>query len=287
MKILAATDFSKRGDVAVERAIKIAKNIGGGSLTVLHAINSRGFFGAVLGEKLADQGEKIKAKLEANLAEIAAKSEAKGVKIKAKTAIGDPHEVIAETADQIGADLIVIGDHGGFAPSKLLGGTTAQNAIDGAKSPVLIAKSPDAENYAQILIATDFSEPSWNIARAVLRLFPAAQISLVSLYLAPAEFESLYYDVNAERVTESLETMRAETTQKLEDFRSQLNFPPATRLLSRASAYPAETLAEIASEYDLIALGTRGTHTSLSIFLGSTAEFLIRERERDILVLRS
>jgi nucleotide-binding universal stress UspA family protein len=50
------------------------------------------------------------------------------------------HEGIVDTADAIGADLIVMGSHGRSGIEKLLLGSVTQRVLQDAKVPVLVVK---------------------------------------------------------------------------------------------------------------------------------------------------
>jgi nucleotide-binding universal stress UspA family protein len=54
---------------------------------------------------------------------------------------GDPASEILRTADEFGADLIVMGTHGRSGLGRLLMGSVAEAVLREAPSPVLIARS--------------------------------------------------------------------------------------------------------------------------------------------------
>jgi len=62
-----------------------------------------------------------------------------GVTVDAVTRVGRPHEQIVAAAQQLGADLIVIGRHGGDSLSRAWLGGVAQKVIGLAEEPVLVA----------------------------------------------------------------------------------------------------------------------------------------------------
>lgn len=62
-----------------------------------------------------------------------------GVAVDAVTRVGRPHEQIVAAAQQLGADLIVIGRHGGDSLKRAWLGGVAQKVIGLAEVPVLVA----------------------------------------------------------------------------------------------------------------------------------------------------
>ena len=59
------------------------------------------------------------------------------------TVEGDPADEILRFADEIGADLIVMGSHGRTGVLRVLMGSVSRKALDRAKCPVLIVHIPD------------------------------------------------------------------------------------------------------------------------------------------------
>jgi universal stress protein A len=56
---------------------------------------------------------------------------------------GDPADEILRLADEIGADLIVMGSHGRTGVLRVLMGSVSRKVLDRAKCPVLIVRIPD------------------------------------------------------------------------------------------------------------------------------------------------
>ncbi|CAA6654391.1 unnamed protein product [Spirodela intermedia] len=64
------------------------------------------------------------------------------IKVEKRIATGDARDVICDTVDRVGADLLVMGSHGyGFVKRALLG-SVSDYCIHHAKCPVLIVKRP-------------------------------------------------------------------------------------------------------------------------------------------------
>src|SRR5262249_31325737 len=55
---------------------------------------------------------------------------------------GDPADEILRFADEIGADLIVMGSHGRTGVMRVLMGSVSRKVLDRAKCPVLIVRIP-------------------------------------------------------------------------------------------------------------------------------------------------
>lgn len=69
-----------------------------------------------------------------------------GFDIDTRVLTGDPREALVDTANEIGADLIVIGSHGRAGLAKLLMGSVASHIVTHAHCSVLVVKVPPKED---------------------------------------------------------------------------------------------------------------------------------------------
>ncbi|GBE18806.1 universal stress protein G [archaeon BMS3Abin16] len=84
--------------------------------------------------------ETLKSDDEAALKNIAAGLSQKGLDVKTWVAVGSPVQEILAYADEVGAELIVVGAHNkGFASSIILG-SVSKDVIKHSKLPVLVLK---------------------------------------------------------------------------------------------------------------------------------------------------
>lgn len=123
-KILVATDGSKYSDAAALEAISIAKRCGSELIALSVAARDT---------NLAAAKESVE-----RVRQIAEKE---GIKVESLTLSGTPYEVIVSTAEQKGADLIVVGSHGRTGVKRLLMGSVTERVIGHSKSAVLVVKA--------------------------------------------------------------------------------------------------------------------------------------------------
>ncbi len=149
--ILAPTDFSEGSRQALEYAVGLATQFGA-RLWVLH-------IGALVDDetpthhsarrdiyhKAREQKQRIG---RARMDELIADLQAAHPELPLDTLVrdGTPYEVICNTADELGADMIVMGTSGLTGLSHFLIGSTAERVVRGARVPVLTvrAKNDDA-----------------------------------------------------------------------------------------------------------------------------------------------
>src|ERR1017187_787414 len=133
--ILFATDFSPASHVAFEVAAALARDYKAGMIAV-HVIEpvSMGFseYTAYVGPD-EDMGLAL-----ANLQAIKAPSPR--VTIEHRLLEGDPSTVIAETAAETGADLVVMGTHGRTGLTRFVMGSVAEEVLRRAPCPVLTVR---------------------------------------------------------------------------------------------------------------------------------------------------
>jgi nucleotide-binding universal stress UspA family protein len=116
--IVVGTDGSGTAGVAVQRAIELSK-LTGATLHIVHAYQQLSIGEAALAASagapsvdIVSVNEGIDAASGAICDDSVAAAEQAGVKAEAHKRPGDPAEAILDVAEQVGADLIVVGNRG-------------------------------------------------------------------------------------------------------------------------------------------------------------------------------
>jgi len=140
-KILVPIDFSDHASAALDLAIDLASTAGA-TLHLLHCYpidpGAISPYGLVLPEGF-DRDVREAASRE--LARWADKADAAKVPVEQHLSSMFPAEVIVQTADEIGADLIVMGTRGLSGLKHVLLGSIAERVLRLAHCPVLTVKS--------------------------------------------------------------------------------------------------------------------------------------------------
>jgi nucleotide-binding universal stress UspA family protein len=143
-KILVPVDFSSHSAHALEIAIELAKTFQG-KLHLLHCysinVGAISPYGLVIPESF---DRDIRDAAQRQLAQW--QERATSQKVEAETEVSPvfPSEAIANTAERIGADLIVMGTRGLSGVKHVLLGSVAERTVRIAPCPVLTLKSADA-----------------------------------------------------------------------------------------------------------------------------------------------
>jgi nucleotide-binding universal stress UspA family protein len=141
-RILVPTDFTETSDRAIDYALSLAERLGS-SVTIMHAyeIPIIGFPDGAL-VATADIATQIASASRAGLDSAVARRKGAKVQIDGILRDGVAWEEINKVADEIGADLIVIGTHGRRGIARALLGSVAENVIRTSHHPVLTIHGP-------------------------------------------------------------------------------------------------------------------------------------------------
>jgi nucleotide-binding universal stress UspA family protein len=136
--VLLATDGSTPATRALDHAVSLAAATGA-TLAVVSVVDAAdlGLFTDAdvdldrLDSVLHDAAE-------AAVADAVARAEATGVDVTPAVRVGVPHQEIRTYADEVGADVVVVGTHGRTGISRALLGSVAARVVRTASIPVLV-----------------------------------------------------------------------------------------------------------------------------------------------------
>jgi nucleotide-binding universal stress UspA family protein len=142
--IVVGTDGSDTAGTAVERAIALAKAVGG-SIELVSA------FEPIPAGRLREQAREVpregqwtlnaRADVDATLDDAAAAVEAAGVPVRTYAREGDPADAILDVAEEQGADLIVVGNKGMTGAKRFLLGSVPNKVSHHAPCSVMIIRT--------------------------------------------------------------------------------------------------------------------------------------------------
>jgi universal stress protein A len=143
-KILVPVDFSDPSQIALDEAIEFARKFRA-EIHLLHCYQIHpeaviAPYGIVVPETLEHDVRMAALK---RLSEWRDKAIAAGCKAFEHISAHFPSEAITETADRLGADLIVMGTRGLSGLKHVLLGSVAERTLRTAKCPVLVVKNGD------------------------------------------------------------------------------------------------------------------------------------------------
>ncbi|MFO0679318.1 MAG: universal stress protein [Polyangiaceae bacterium] len=141
--ILVPTDFSSAASVAADYAVNLAKELGA-KVALLHVyeVPVLGFPEAPL-VATPDMVANIVKTTQGALDVLAKRYEDRGVTVTTFLKNGDAREIIHAVAEEVGADLLVMGTHGRRGISRALLGSVTEEVIRTSSRPVLTLRVPD------------------------------------------------------------------------------------------------------------------------------------------------
>jgi len=269
-KILWATDFSDESREALNYVSDFARTFDAKILAV-HVVPD---FSPVLyntapvmkGE-LVSRVDVIKKNMKDRLEDLGRKAEIDfDVLIKEGTAA----KRIIETAEEEGADMIVMGRRGRSAIEKLFIGSVANQVLRNSPVPLLLTKKrPGRNGFRKLLVPTDFSEfeeierdYAWKLAKA----FDADLTLLHVLELHDHEFSPRELE---DMMAAVLKRLRQRKSREKEDIKVSEDVARAVDAATGIVDY-VDT-----NRIDLIVISTCGPGKIERFFLGSTTEKVI------------
>lgn len=151
-RILVPTDFSEPSMAALDYAADLGRTLGS-QLTVLFVVEPvylatpTDMYAAIPSVDVLLVEQQRSAREQLN--KLAARLQKKGIKCNAVLATGSVYQSIANTAQQMKADLVVVGTHGRTGLSHVLLGSVAERVVQTAPCPVLTVRSPKSSGRAK------------------------------------------------------------------------------------------------------------------------------------------
>jgi nucleotide-binding universal stress UspA family protein len=298
-KIIVAIDFSRHSEAAVNQGLKVARTCGA-ELVLLHVglmPEQISFDDSVAPTAASEYQRLAKAQLDVNREKLDAihhRISGLGVTVSKLYRDGHPDEAICKAAEELGADLIVVGTHGRSGFRRLALGSVAQRVVRNAPVHVLVAR-PDPEprqRFQHIFVATDFS--SYGNAATDLAFEIAedgATVELFSSWQMPAEAMGFHPPVAAEGALLGpiLESMQASAKKRLEEQAKTHVKKGVTAKVRTAEGNPARSILRAleVGDYDLVVTGSHGRRGFRRWLLGSVSERVVQLAPCSVLVVRA
>lgn len=284
-KILVASDSSEDAALAAGAAIRLS-GMSGSELHLVHV------------------GHASSAPLPANAAVVEGEELAAAVKQEARRVLdreverirqerqevseaylrmGKADEEIIATAEEIGADLIVVGSRGHSGIKRFVLGSVSESVVRHAPCPVLVVREEGLDTFPDnILLATDGSADSGHAAEIAAQFSGKFDSELHVVHVGhevpTPHFESW---VQSQLEEEAQKTLAGEK-QRIEEAggtvaQAHLKLGPS-----------AEEIVNLAEELGVgaVVMGSRGLDTTKRMVVGSVSESVVRHAHCSVLVVR-
>jgi len=292
---LAATDLSAPARHAAQRAAMLARQ-SGGKLALVHVLEKNALL--ELRHLFAPHAEALEQRMHAQagqaLADLAAElgraqpGAAEPLRVDYHLHEGTVLSSIAEQAQALGCNLVVVGAHGaGFMHHWLLG-ATAERLLRKTLLPVLVVRQAPQLSYRRVLVAVDYSR--WSLRAIALARAIAPQAPLVLLHACEIPFEGKmrFAGIEEETIQQHRLNIRREALARLDELAHDAGLATAQWQPLVAFANAPDLILEQEEELgaDLIVLGKHGSGMTEELLLGSVTKHVLGQARSDVLVVR-
>ncbi len=293
-KILLGTDFSEEAHVALDHALNIGRRVDA-EVVLVHACTvpdtgeGRGIEG-----RMAEHLREILAENRTKLEELRERHAGQGARVSHMVKSGFADNGVVAAADEIDADLIVVGTHGRTGFKRFLLGSVAERVVRTSGRSVLVVRNTGsgAGGYKRILVPTDFSVTAERAIETALDVVaPEGTIVLFNAWQLPGPAVGAW----GPAVTDGpiLKPLRDELGQVSEQNLAKLRdrYSPRHANIEIANIEDAPThgvqahMSKAETPYDLVVIGSHGRRGVSRWMLGSVAENVVRYAPCSVLVV--
>jgi universal stress protein E len=280
-KIIVATDLSSRSECAVQRGVLLARQFQA-ELILLNVVD----------DDLP--AEVIEQELGQNFAVLDRHAEGLAGQLPSgrpdvKVEPGDAFLKVTEMAETLEADLIVLGAHRKQILKDVVTGTTLERVIRTGHHPVLMVNQPASADYRSVLMPVDLSDASAHAIWAARSLGLLHDVRLMTLhaFLPLARDMMNYVSAEKEKVTEHVCRTIEEARTELDNFLQEtvLEGLEYEVMLHEGPAFSFISQVIEVEQPDLVVIGTHGRSGVKRMLLGSVADAILRNIDRDILIV--
>lgn len=303
--ILVGVDFSDSSQIAVEHAANLARKTDA-KLVLLHVASipsapievpdaiqpTRAEYQRLIEDHLAEDRRRLQ--------ELRERIAGQDTRVSHMIIDGFPDEGITQAADQVDADLVVMGSHGRTGLKRMLIGSVAEKVVRISKRSVLVARAIPgmaAGGYRKILVATDFSASAEHALATAMELAardaqpdarpsarPSARIDIVhAWHLPPISYS---YGPAPRIAVELAEPLAEHAKERGAELIERYDRPGVKLRFHLAEAAPIQGILERLDQgdYDLVVTGSHGRRGIRRFLLGSVAEATVRHATIPVLV---
>lgn len=278
-RVLVATDFSPPSRIALRSAQALVARTAG-TLQLVHVLPPLppryklliGSFG------IPDLERERMQVAEREMERLVRRVRSSRIAIEGFVRTGTPWEELLAAADELGSELICLGNSGHSRLERLFLGSTAENVVRRCRIPVLVTRRAPIRKIERVLLPVDLGPASEDAVRFALERLPRrARLEAYFVVPPPPPLDPQMMNLVAE--PKAIEKELRAWLARLGATRAR----PGVRVLGD----PAHEILQRArrSRADLIVISTHGRRGLARLLLGSVAEKVVRYAERPVLVL--
>ena len=296
-RLLAATDFSEFGTIAIRRAAQFAETFGS-RLTVAHSITVVRTAIATMPlearwELVAGDIDKFERELRRDSDQqleklIAPLRKRKNLNIEGLSLTGLAYYEIIHAVQSNHYDVVFVGHHGLTGLRRLLLGSTAERLVRHCPAPVWVVRSEQVKPLKRILVATDFSDASNEALRTAGAIAEKTRAELDLLHVLDDSFLPDATPLGSRLAAEPRKDVQQRAEARLDALLHE-HAPGVRKVVRRVAWGPIwKVIKQHArrGSADLIVMGSIGRSGIAGLLLGNIAEKIVRLADRDVLVVK-
>jgi len=294
--ILFLADRSDRLTTALDRAVDLAQT-NGARLTVMDVTAGIGLADYIKRAYSVDLDAQVREQRMQFLETLTQPYTDRGVPVYTTVATGIPFIEVVRAVQRNAHDLVMkVAEHDSGLAAPLFG-STDMHLMRKCPCPVWIDRAGDEPAYHRILAAVDpFDDESGNLQRLILDLATSlserehATLDVVHAWEMPGE--SMLASGRGRIPRSELDLLLEETEKKhrqaLDDMLSPYGLSCRANNVHLLKGRPAQIISGYArdQESDLIVMGTLGRTGIAGLFIGNTAEDVLRETQTAVLAVK-
>jgi nucleotide-binding universal stress UspA family protein len=263
----------------------------GGTITLLHVVPAR------LPSRARRQAQADARTALAEQAARVAKALRRDIAIEHRVSVGSPATEIADRAARLKADLIVMGRGAGRAVRDSFLGSTAEQVMRQARTPVLVVRSGSQARgtYQRPAVGLDVDDAAEPVLAMLFRVLPPPRprVTIVHAYDAPY-LAMAYADLSADEIKVEEQRYRRTAVPRIAQavmraLQAQDGLADDVRGFNTHVRYgdPRSVIKAAVTKLntDLLVLGTRAHSGVAHMFLGTVAGDVLRDVRCDVLVV--
>jgi len=293
-KIIVGTDLSEEAEVAVRHGLAISRRYGA-ELTLVHVGDVPQKFDVppALASVATDYAEAVKQQFSAARKRLEDERErfaGQGADVSQAFVDGVPAEALAKTAEELGADLLIVGSRGQSAFRRFLLGSTAEAVVRRSRGTVLVARgdAPSDGAYQNILCPVDDSERTSSCLQAARALCaPGGRVVLFHSWSLPGTGGLIA--ALSDEWTQLRKALEDSVVQRGHEMVEKYQAPEWQLSFSHRQGQPSKAIQEAleGGDFDLVVMGSHGRHGVARWALGSVAEMTVRHSDCSVAVVHT
>lgn len=286
-RILCPVDRSDPARLALEFAALYAEQ-SGAAVTVLEVVEVPGAVG--VGTGVAGQGivDALEGSVGPALERFVQPLRDQGITVEVRIATGAVATQILRAADELPADLLVVGTHGRTGVERWLLGSVTERLLAHTHCPALVVPPRVAPSLpAKVLCATDFSESARTAFQQAVRVARASDAGLLLVHVVEWPFGAVSDGDDA--VSRLFRSIADQARSALDGLAAEATAAGVSAETVVEPGRPRDVVTALAESRgaNLIVVGATGVNAVQSVLIGSTTARVVRTASCPVLVTPS